>query len=327
MGGTDVICGISHLPVQDPDPAWFIFLRQPAWPREDDWNHQWARWVPVGLPVRGRYNFYGYLEDVEHTPVTDFVVELMSRHARPLSEDQVRGYGDLEDFPNTIESLMSACERGWLTLDLPDGDDPPGVSSVKVSPFYVSDPMFRAMTTDFHEPKKGESPSGVTTWRRRTHERMSGAVKMLRESIEWGAKKDARGHGASLEKDDTFEELLERTYPMLLRDLVGGGLDGGPDVLVSGRNWKPDIFSYRAPRKFRRRDWKEFESAVTDICTLHATLNYALHREFYPTVHRTQYYYPDDELVTHRLLLLKIEERCREIERAFRERSEEDEIQ
>ena len=312
MGGTDITCGISGLPIKPDDPMRFIFLRQPAPNYKSDHDHPWALWLPVSLPVRGVYDFYGRVEKVEQTPFVKFIAEVIGRYAIPLPEDEMTDYGDLKDFPNTIESLMAACERGFLSVKISkDPDD--NLSSVlesKISPFYVSEEMWQACIHNIEDEGKG-----VSTFRHRIvaghrmYEDAPGGG--LRAAYDWPKrlaemKTLHEKHGIL---DDDFLDTMGSVNSFGLRDLTSN-IEMTPDILGVGTNWKPDVSTFKSLADFTAEDWKRFDEAAIDLRVFDCTLRYNLRREWFPTLARGQYHFPDDELISQRMLARKIEEQA-----------------
>lgn len=341
MGSSDVTCAISHLPIQYKEPCRFIFLRQAiAW--DDDlepgsWEHVWAKWIPLSLPVKGLYDSYGrlmagYREErgehdshhVEYDPdaLLRFQIESIARVAEPIPNDERQGYGDLERFPNTIESLMSACERGYLKVRLPRDTGKDNEESkqcvLRVSPYYVSERAWQAIVTPT------ERSIGGHAWKNKLRQDEKNAVYWLRDVVEHYRDLPERRERmeeildkADLEgekKEDLLEGIFDKALPLTLRDLTPHH-EMQSDILVVGGNWKPDVRVYRSLLEFGDEDWNQMRDLVFEHQIFCSTVQYELRRTFQPELFRNQFWFPDTELLGHRLLARYVEEWCLDIER------------
>jgi len=316
MGGTDITCGISGLPIATDEPMRFIFLRQPdpEYVGGMHW-HPWAKWLPISLPVKGTYNFYGMLHDLEPTPLIKLTAEVIGRYALPLPDpEDAEGRPPLDKYPHTIESLMKACERGYLSIEIPprkDDDDEPTIIRSKISPFYVSEEMYQTCIHNIEDEGRG-----ISTFRTRLTpregEKPGGA---LRSAHEWPQKRAEmqelnKEHGVGL--DDDFLNTFG------LRDLTSN-MEATPDILGCGTNWKPDVSDLKSLAEFGDDDWKQFDEESLGIRVFDYTLRINLRREWYPTLALGQYHFPNDELISHRMLARKIEEQALAIEGRYLE--------
>jgi hypothetical protein len=266
----------------------------------------------MSLPVRGVYDFYGRVTKVEKTPLVKFMTEAIGRVAVPLPEEEYTEYGDLGDFPKTIESLMAACERGFLSVKIPKDpeDNLSYVLESKISPFYVSEEMYQACIHNIEDDGKG-----VSTFRERltaAHRSREEPGGGLRAAYEWPQKRAEmqaleEKHGIGL--DDKFLETMGAVGSFGLRELTSH-IESMPDILVCGTNWKPDVTVRDSLGEFGDEDWKQFDEEALALRVFDATLRYNLHREWYPTLSLGQYHFPDDELISHRMLARKIEEQA-----------------
>lgn len=321
MGGTDITCGISGLPIQDGEPMRFIFLRHP-YPNYSGTDFPGSMWMPIGLPVVGTYNFYRTAKVHEHTPLVKLTAELIGRYAQPLPGDEYTDYGDLQNFPNTIESLMAACQLGFLTLEIPpepsdekkDRDRQP--LRTRVAPFYVSEEMYQACIHNIEDDGKG-----VSTFRKRLtpeprkNDQPGGA---LRSAFGWPKRREEMRalHERVGVPDENLIDMMGQTHLFGLRDLTAH-LESTPDILVSGRNNRPDVARFKSLAEFGEDDWKAFDQAALNLRVFDFTLRFNLRRIWYPTLVMGQYHFPDDELISHRMLVRKIEEQAVAIEQRY----------
>lgn len=340
MGSSDVVCAVSHLPIQYREPCRFLFLRQVmTWDDELEpgtWEHAWARWLPLSLPVKGLYDGYGrtmagWREDrgdhhakYEPDPLLRFQVESLARVALPLPDDLRTGYGDLEDFPNTIESLMSACERGWLRVRLPRDrlrdDEEQTFQTLRVSPYYVSERAWQAMIAPADQRGIGGS------WRRRLERQHGDVLGTLTHMIDhYREHPERRALRATASDGDALDEeahvLIERSFPLTLRGLLPGH-ESMPDVAVVGGDWEPPLQQRDSLYTFKEADWTKFRELVLDLHVFTMTLRHELFRECHPELWSGQFYFPDTELIGPRMLLRYVEEWCQEMERQHLEDSD-----
>jgi len=348
MGSHDVTCAVSHLPIQYKEPCRLMFLRQViAWDDDEEpgnWQHVWAKWLPLSLPVKGLYDGYGrlmagYREErgdhdshhVEYDPdaLLRFQIESIARVAEPIPDDERQGYGDLERFPDTIESLMSACERGYLKVRLPRGtlkdDEEPKQCVLRVSPYYVSERAWQAVIAPSEEKGIGLSRGRLDRFNEKNEKK--NATHWLRDTVEhYRALPERRDHmekildKASLEgneKEDLLEALFGEALPFTLQDLTPHH-EMQSDILVVGGDWKPDVRVYKTLLEFGDEDWRKMADLVFELQVFCATVQYDLRRTFQPELYRDQFYFPDTELLGHRMLARYVEKWCLEIEEEHR---------
>ena len=357
MGSTDVTCAVSGLPIQYKEPCRFIFLRQViAW--DDDlnpgsWEHVWTQWLPLSLPVKGLYDGYGrvmagYREergdydshhvDYEPDPLLKFQVEAIARVAEPFPESERLGDRDYESFPNTIESLMAACERGWLKVKLPRGrlkdDEEQQFQTLRVSPYYVSERAWQAVIAPGEE--------GIGLWRGKLKKHHAEddkgllLTKGLKATIDhYRDWPERRGHikktlESTKETPQEVEatlELLERCFPMTMDDL-GPHHEQMPDVLGIGGDWEAAVSDRKSLYEFGDEDWRKMDDLVLDLRAFFMTMRHELRRPMYPSTYRDQFHLPDMGLDAHRMLTVYVQQWCNDMEEAYeREQREWDEKQ
>lgn len=107
MGCFNVVCGISKLSIGAEDPVVFIPLRLNPYREESDISatkaypflvHPWDIYVPITLPLIGKYNEYGGIHEI----VRDENVEFIEQHFGMTIEEFV----DLDKQPEIIDSGM-----------------------------------------------------------------------------------------------------------------------------------------------------------------------------------------------------------------------------
>ena len=339
MGSRDVTCAVTHLPLQYMEPCRFIFLRQ-VMPWDEDqkgsWEQRWAKYLPVSLPVKGLYDGYGTVmagyhktipegHDSHHAlfepdAVLKFQIESLARVAEPLPPDEpLSGWSSFKGWPHTIESLMAACERGWLKLRLPV-DREGETQTVRVSPYLVSERAWQAVIAP-------TSKRGIGITRARMERYDTDPVNSLRRIIQ--AQTERLRREAEDEKnenlDDECRALLREAADLLgeidhfgLRDL-GPYFENLPDVLVIGNDWEPKIEERKTLFEFQDEDWKKLADLTFDLRVFFFTMRTELRREFHPELYSDQFYYPDQGLDAHRMLLRYVEQWCLEIEEASKE--------
>lgn len=310
MGTHDVTCAISHLPIRYGEACRFLFLRQRI--AHDDemtigtWEHVWAKWVPMGLPVQGVYDGYGRLvasidergRHVEFGPdaLHEFQVEAVARVCEPLPPEEAAHFTALGRFPRTIGSLMAACERGWLKVRLPcapSGSEGGPTATLRVSPCYVREGIWRSMVA-------AREDGGIGRWRPKLR-RLLDVVGFLRNVVD--------SH-ADLEKGP---DVLAEAYPMALPELTPM-FEEAPDVLVVGGDWRPDVSTRATLRKFTDEDWKRLATLVLDLHVWTRTARHDLRREIHPELYTDQFHFTETALLAQLLLQTRVQEECRRIE-------------
>lgn len=311
MGCWNVTCAVSHLPIQRDDPLRLLLLRQGVWHHDHEPSHPWAQWVPMSLPVRGWYDEYGGIKNVARTTITDLQVETIRRVAQPLTDEEKMHSSPLEEFPNTLNSIVAAASLGFLRLEFDEG------RICHVSPMYISESMWRYLCRSI-------SHEGVATRRARVAQTVKRAVARLQGSVTWYRERDSRVEEirrAPAEDQPAAEDLLEAmdlAHNLPPQELMGG-YDSLPDVLVRGDLhddpvWREGFEQFTVP------DWEVFEDEVVDVWTFAHTYELDLRRSFHPNVHPTFQFDPTKGSVeSHRLLLQRIQERCDDLDRAVKE--------
>jgi hypothetical protein len=313
MGCWDVTCAISHLPIQEDDPIRFIFLRQPLY--YDGIQKSWATWLPVTVPLKGVYNSYGAIEKYERHEddrIVQFQVDCLKRFAvwESSPDDDYDKEPDDPEFPNTMESLINACERGGLRLRLPyrdyaDEDDPkPAIyKTVHTAPFMIHEEIYQHMVAG-----PDRDPPGVGTWRHRLEQDGDrrfgrGKIKSLRAAVEWANGADDRAKLREILAKEGKEDrasILDEVHSMFLRD-SGSNLENMPDMTCIGNEWEPKIESWPSLFKFTEEDWSELGNRVFEQEVLFWTMR-ECRRLMHPALHMDQYWYPENNLDGNRML-------------------------
>lgn len=323
MGCWDITCALTNLPIREKDPIRWFFLRAPLF-TDSEWSHPWARWIPISFPVQGIYNMYGGIEGWKENNVTRFQVECLSQYAVRESDDEKEEFLDRgdEDFPNTMESLMSACERGFLKLNLPywehdEEDKEDEFRKVNVSAFVVHEEIYQRMVA----PADVDPPGIGTAHRRLERGRAGHKVEGLKNAVKWEKSREERQE--LFENHPDLKHLsLDRMW-MMATDLTSH-LDETPDVLVVGNKHWPDVTTWPVLQEFTDEDWAELQQRVWEQDVFFWTMK-ELRREFFPARYTDQYWYPDNQLDAHRLLLHYVDgmtKRLQEAEEAKPERDD-----
>lgn len=271
MGTFDVTCGVTHLPILAGDPCRFLFLRQVAVPQniedgDSTWQHSWARWLPLSLPIKGEYDGYGrvmYGEGVPFPkdPLLDFQVEAFERVRQEVNDDT---YDYLQG--NPIDNLITMCERGALRvkiqrLSLTELFEP---VTVRVSPYYVSEAAWQLIVT--------ESP-----WRSRMTKVYERAVQALRRTY--------------TESKLSISESWD--VDTLIAEKLLSALEENPDLFVLGSSSILPDEPFASMTRFTEKDWNCFAESVIDLQTFYHTLQHNLRRTLHPELHTDQFRYAD----------------------------------
>lgn len=301
MGCWDITCALTSLPIREKDPIRWFFLRGPLF-TDSEWSHPWTRWIPISFPVQGVYNMYGGVEGWKENNVTRFQVECLRQYALRESADEEEEFLDRgdEDFPNTMESLVSACERGFLKLNLPYGehdeeDKEDEFRKVNVSAFVVHEEVYQHMIA------RGDAdPPGIGTAHRMLERgRDVNKTDGLKNAVEWEKNREERQE--LLDKHpDLKDVLLDRVWMMATG--LTSHLDETPDVLVVGNKHWPDVTAWPVLQEFTDEDWTELQQRILEQDVFFWTMK-ELRREFFPARYTDQYWYKKNDLTAHRLLL------------------------
>lgn len=281
MGGCDVTCAVSHLPILEKDPCRFIFLREREF--ESDSYHG-DIWHPMTLPVKGVYDWYGSVEKVEDTPLVRFQVEALQRIALPLPEDEYRdGWPRMENFPHSIESWMFLCERDLLKVRYKTIlDTEPVMDTV---PYIVREEVYQAM---IQEPGKGVGIS-----RSRVESYAGDSTGGLRLDVEH-TKRRLKTMSMPADVRGMMEEglgLLDRVGPSMTRREI--------EFLFCGARVNPGDF--KSLLEFTEEDWVQLNAEVLDFLTFQATLA-ECRREFMPAHYKDQADMREDPTIANEIL-------------------------
>jgi len=314
MGMSDVTCAVSHLPIQCGDPCRFIFLRGTIWPNESPFGHPRSRWIAASLPVAGTYDGYGRVEKFSEDTITSLQVETLALRARPIGAGERNGFLCAEGYPNTLASLMWACDRGLLRLALPEPVNGKTVT-VATAPIFVREDAYRAVVAG-----NDADPPGIGIVRSRLEKhRHQEPVESLRRIVEFAERGESDNSPGSL----ALRGQLAEVYAMLGSGLASNG-ETTPDVLVCGSSLEIDPSPYPSLRRFSDADWRRLSEAVFDLEVFYWTMRTELRRELHPVLYRDQFYFPEQGLDAPRMLARYVERWCLEVEEKSRRDQEED---
>ena len=113
MGCWNGTCMISKLPIMSGEPVVGLFLVGGIFSRSnvDGRSYPTDLWSPIGLPIRGRYNDYGNIEEVEPGHEKTLKVILKKIQASPYIDPD----NECHQFkmPTDIDELLEQVERGY----------------------------------------------------------------------------------------------------------------------------------------------------------------------------------------------------------------------
>lgn len=135
MGSFNATCGASGLPIVYGDEVqWFFIFRVP-----ESFQHglidRNSRWHPLTLPIRGKYDSYGKIENIQEDALTRLQVEWLASKAQPLPENP-RTEGD--EYPHSLKGLVCAAERDEFSIQTHFG-------TAQVAPFMVHEGIYRVV--------------------------------------------------------------------------------------------------------------------------------------------------------------------------------------
>lgn len=103
MGSWNATCMVTNLPILAGDPvvAQIIVAEPFSDPLKSaaDSNYPHDRFVPVGWPLRAKYNDYGYIDDIEQSVYADDTLDYLRKHLieRPLGENKYHDHEVTKD--------------------------------------------------------------------------------------------------------------------------------------------------------------------------------------------------------------------------------------
>lgn len=104
MGCWNETCGITQMPIEGGDPVRLFLLVQDSHPRSKEdclMHYSTAMWRPFGLPLKGTYDEYGRIENIEEDVLSDYLLE-------SLKEMVV-------EVPNRMGEVFKREELNWTT--------------------------------------------------------------------------------------------------------------------------------------------------------------------------------------------------------------------
>lgn len=78
MGCWNETCGLTQMPIEGGDPVRLFLLVQDSHPRSKEdcvMHYSTDMWRPFGLPLKGTYDEYGRIENIEEDAMSDFLLE------------------------------------------------------------------------------------------------------------------------------------------------------------------------------------------------------------------------------------------------------------
>jgi hypothetical protein len=141
MGSFNYTCCVSNLPIEAGTPVRYLALARSAFDTAGNGHvcYVGGRWQVYGVPIRGRYNDYGSVEEIEESFTTQMFFEGLKRGVVE------KGVGD--NTVHDVEVRVDMDQKGWLDAlwegrvdveDLKPGPGPwaepkpkPGVPSLK----------------------------------------------------------------------------------------------------------------------------------------------------------------------------------------------------
>lgn len=254
MGMWDCTCGVSNLPIKHGDAIRLFILRERVFGEN-------FSWVPVTVPFAGTYDNYGGIERVHTSNVTRFQLEVLAKVAEPIPSDELRGYPKLAKFPTTAQSVVRACERGLLRLNLVQDTDEQSRAAVRTGIFMVREKVYQAMIS---VPGIGVSRPRVKRWL----DQPRSPVESLR----------------ALYSEGGTPYLAPLTLSSI-RDLSEEGID----LLAQGPVWAMEAPSYRTLSDFTDADWALLKTEFLDATVFVTTLRTELRRRLHPAMHTDQH--------------------------------------
>lgn len=282
------------------DPVRYLFIREPEFDRDG----RSTGWETVGLPIKGIYDGYSGVTELELTPSVRLTVDVLRKFAcqppEEYQEDVIsEGYG-LQGYPNNLKSLVRAAERGWLHLDVPfwraDEDDPE-TRPVKVSPYMVREEVFQAMILPSSEKL------AIGSGRERLEKHESGQVLSVRDALRTREKYSDGGPSISPEAD----EVIQRAYKSM-REYAEHALD--PSM---SRQWgvifsraRVKVYEYPVALELTDEEWEQVEADFMDWQVFMWTLR-DLNRRLHPAIATEQYdFYANDPCFANEMLAARI---------------------
>lgn len=130
MGSFNATCGVSKLPIQYGDPVrWFFIGRKPD---EFQLNliDRNSRWLPLSVPLVGKYDDYGAIESIERNTVSVLQEKWLKKDSSLISKRSEPH--SLED----LQAIVCACQRDVLLVRGPHG------RPCQTAPFIVHEEIY-----------------------------------------------------------------------------------------------------------------------------------------------------------------------------------------
>jgi hypothetical protein len=307
MGMWDCTCGVTYLPIKHGDKIRVILLRERVY-TEDAGRSDYLAWVPVSLPIAGIYDDYGGIADVPSTNLAKFQAETIAAHALPLTEDETSGYRFLDEYPTTLRSLVRACERGYLKLDLLHDEHEKTRKTVRTGIFMVKESVYQAMIAPAGAGI-GISRSRVEKWIAQS----GSPVDSFRSAFANMRKSHLRRADPEVsDQDRNSLEVSSTSLRWSLQRLCDIHERFDPLALGPAEDCKLD--KYPSLNAFTRVDWDAMDLAYLDTMVFLTTLRDELRRAIHPAMHTDQHD-SKDGYDAHRVLAAYTVALCDEMEK------------
>lgn len=134
MGSFNETCGVSGLPIAWRTPC-RLFVLRPHWYLP---LHYQSEWEPLAIvPLKGVYDDYGKLKDIEATPAFMLQHRILLGAAQEFSDETRKRHHEIfKRYPDDPSALYELCERGVLDVRTPHGVR-------TTAPFYVREDVYQ----------------------------------------------------------------------------------------------------------------------------------------------------------------------------------------
>jgi hypothetical protein len=199
MGCWNETCGLTQLPIIAGDRAVLLFLVPRNQPSDGIFYHPHDLYKIIGLPLRGKYNDYGCIEDIDDTPASQAVLEYFQNMKKEgIVTTDIPKHEKVITFKN-LDSLVKLIERGYVRYG----------SDRIIAQMMFHEKAYNAITADVHErvPTNSEEIKGYL---------------VLQDALRWYNRKlEKKGSGFPGDKDFFAKYVLSSmNFPRSFKDYL-----------------------------------------------------------------------------------------------------------
>jgi hypothetical protein len=161
MGCWCETCGITHMPIDAGDKCRVFFITQQDYGTEKQgggFSYSNEVWYPRGLPLRGTYNDYGGLDDIEEDTNSKILIEGLKNDWVPYKA-QHQWERDVNPADLDVYVVMEETERDRAKVY--DGDSPTRAKRMQESLDKMKEGKYEPLDESPHPEDRDQRPFGL----------------------------------------------------------------------------------------------------------------------------------------------------------------------